>query len=205
MKTINELLRDADPLLHEPAVPMDQLVFRRRIVIAAASHTHAPAGMRSRRRSVVAVTVGAIAIAAPFIGSRVWSLFVSDLQAAVSFELRLAEDRPAPGLRQVKVSGSDRSVYLYKEVVVTNSDIAVARVIAVGPQQFSVGVEFNATGARKIRAATGNHIGRPVAILLDGQVVMAPVLRTSLGASAVITGQLTRTQAERIVKGISVQ
>jgi preprotein translocase subunit SecD len=67
-----------------------------------------------------------------------------------------------------------------------------------------VGVEFNASGAEKMRAATGNHIGKPVAILLDSQVVVAPVLRAAIGASAVITGNF-RTQAEGIVNGIRIQ
>jgi len=34
---------------------------------------------------------------------------------------------------------------------------------------------------------------------------MAPVLRTLIGASARITGNFTRSQAERIVKGIEIQ
>jgi preprotein translocase subunit SecD len=145
-------------------------------------------------------------IAASFLGARVRSLFVSDAQAAVRFEVRLAEDRPVLGLREAKVSGSDRSVYLHDEVIVTNGDIAAARVVQGGdPSQYGVSVEFNASGAEKMRAATGNHIGKPVAILLDGQVVMAPVLRTPIGAAAVVTGNLTRTEAERIASGITVQ
>jgi preprotein translocase subunit SecD len=44
-----------------------------------------------------------------------------------------------------------------------------------------------------------------VAILIDGQVVMAPVVRASLGASATITGNFTRAQAERIVNGIGLR
>ena len=116
------------------------------------------------------------AIAASLFGSRVWSLFVSDLQAAVRFEVRLAEDKPAPGLHEAKLSGSGRFVYLHPEIIVTNSDIAAARAVPDGgPEQYSIDVEFNASGAEKMRAATGNHIGKPVAILLDGQVVMAPV------------------------------
>jgi preprotein translocase subunit SecD len=118
--------------------------------------------------------------------------------------VRLAEDKPAPGLREVKVAGSDRPIYLHDEVVVSNSDIAAARLIQSGPTQYSVGIEFNASGAEKVRAATGGHIGKPMAILLDGQVVMAPVVRASLGASAVITGNFTRPQAERIVEGIGI-
>ena len=205
MKTIRELLQDADPLQHEPTWPSGERDFRRQAVIAAASAARAPGGMGSRSRIAAFATVASIAVAAPFLGSRGWSLFVSDLRAAVRFEVRLAEDKPAPGLREVKVSGTDRSVYLHDEVVVSNSDIAAARLVQSGPTPYSVGIEFNASGAEKMRVATGSHIGRPVAILLDGQVVMAPTVKASLGASAVITGNFTRTQAERIVKGVGIQ
>lgn len=204
MKTIRELLHDADPLQHEPKCPSSQRDFRRQAVITAASAAPALGGMRSRSRIAAFAAVASIAVAAPFLGSRGWSLFVGDLRAAVRFEVRLAEDKPAPGLREVKVSDSDRSVYLHDEVVVSNSDIAVARLVQGSPAQYSVGVEFNASGAEKMRAATGGHIGKPLAILLDGQVVMAPVVRASLGASAVITGNFTKSQAERIVEGIGI-
>jgi len=206
MKNIRELLRDADPLRYEPTWPSGQHIFRRQAVLAAASGARAPAGVGARMRIGIFATVALIVIAASFLGPRVWSLLVSDLQAAVRFEVRLAEDRPAAGLREAKVSGSNRSVYLHDEVIVTNSDIAGARIVQGGdPSQYGVSVEFNASGAEKMRAATGNHIGKPVAILLDGQVVMAPVLRTPIGASAVVTGNLTRTEAERIANGITIQ
>jgi hypothetical protein len=204
MKTIRELLQDADPLQHEPTCPPDRRDFRRQAVIAAAAAARAPSGMGSRSRIAAFAAVASIAVAASFLGSRGWSLFVSDLRAAVRFEVRLAEDKPAPGLREVKVSGSDRSVYLHDEIVVSNSDIAAARLVQESPTRYSVGIEFNASGVEKMRIATGGHIGKPVAILLDGQVVMAPVVRASMGASAVITGNFTRTQAERIVKGIGI-
>ena len=56
-----------------------------------------------------------------------------------------------------------------------------------------------------MRAATANHIGKHVAILLDGQVVMAPVIRSPIGAAAEITGNYTKSQAERIVRGIGIK
>jgi len=206
MKNIRELLRDADPLRHEPTWPSGQRDFRRQAVLAAASGVCAPAGTRSRSRIAVFATAVLMVIAAAFLGALVWSMFISDLQAAIRFEVRLAEDRPASGLREAKVSGSHRSVYLHDEVIVTNSDIAAARVIqGGGPSQYGVSIEFNAAGAEKMRAATGNHIGKPVAILLDGQVIVAPVVRTSIGASAEITGNFTRTRAERIVRGIEIK
>jgi hypothetical protein len=204
MKTIRELLQEADPVQHEPTWPSGQRDFRRQAVLAAVSAERAPGRMGSRSRIAAFAAVTSIAIAAPFLGSHGWSLFVSDLRAAVRFEVRLAEDKAAPGLREVKVSGSDRSIYLHDDVVVSNSDIAAARLVQGSPAQYSVGIEFNASGAEKMRAATEGHIGRPMAILLDGQVVMAPVVRASLGAAAVITGKFTRTEAERIVEGIGI-
>jgi len=207
MKDVRELLRDADPLRYEPTWPSELHESRRRMVLAAASGAQAPAEGGSRPRMAVLAAVALTVIAGSLLGSRVWSVFVGDLQAAaIRFEIRLAEDGPAPGLREAKVSGSDRSVYLHDEVVVANRDIAAARVVpGQGPSEYYVSIEFNASGAGKMRAATGNHIGKLVAILLDGRVVMAPVLRTPIGGSARISGNFTRAQAERIVKGIEVQ
>jgi len=135
-----------------------------------------------------------------------WSPFVGELQAAVRFEIRLAEDTSMPGLRQEKSSRSDRSIYLHDEAVVRNNDIAAARVVqGNGPSQYWVSVDFTPQGAAKMRSATTNHIGRPIAILLDGHVAAAPVLRTPIAESAVISGDFTRAEAERIVKGIKVK
>jgi hypothetical protein len=206
MKNIRELLLDADPLRHEPTGAAGQRDFRRQAVLAAASGVRANAGPETRSRIVVLATVALMVLAASLLGPRVRPLFVSDVQAAVRFEVRLAEYRPAPGLREAKVSDSGRSVYLHDEIIVTNSDIESTRVIqGSDPSQYAVGVEFNAAGAEKMRAATGNHIGKLVAILLDGEVVMAPVIRTAIGPSAVITGKFTRPQAEKIVNGIKIQ
>jgi preprotein translocase subunit SecD len=106
-------------------------------------------------------------------------------------------------LREAKIPDSGRSIYLHGDVLATNGDIAGAEVVAGGnPSRFAVSVEFTGAAAGKMRAATEGHVGRPVAILLDGVVAMAPVLRAPIGAKAVITGDLTRAEAERIVNGI---
>jgi hypothetical protein len=200
MKNVGELLRDADPLQHEPAVSSRQRDLQRQAVLAAASSTHVDPRARSR---VIFLVAAAAAIVAFFAGARMWTSFSPSVQAAVRFEVRLAEDKPAPGLREAKVDGSGRSIYLHQEVVVSNGDIAEARIVPIGASHYNVSVTLNKTGADKIHAATSGHIGRLVAILLDGQVVMAPVIRSPIEGSAVITGNLTKAQAERIVNGIT--
>ena len=203
MKTIRDLLQTGDPLRHEPTSPLSQRDFRRQAVLAAVAGAREP--VEARSRITVFATATLMVIAASFLGALAWSLFIRDLQAAVRFEVRLAEDRPAPGLREAKISGSDRTVYLHEEVIVTNSDIAAARVVrGDGPSQYGGNVEFNAAGAEKMKSATRNHIGKPVAILIDGQVIVAPLVRSIIGGSAVVNGNYTKAQAERIVKGVGM-
>jgi preprotein translocase subunit SecD len=94
---------------------------------------------------------------------------------------------------------------LHPELIVTNDDIAQSWVTEDGPDRFGVSVQFLQAGAQRMRQATTAHLGRPVAILIDGEVVAAPVVRSAIGDSAVISGDFTRTEAERIANGIGVR
>ena len=158
----------------------------------------------SDRRPFVLVTVAALfagVLAATSLGAR-----GATVDAAVRFEVRLAEAQAAPGLHEARVSGSDRTVYLHDEVVVTNDDVEQCSLVADPDRpRFNVGVRFNAAGAEKMRKATEAHIGKPMAVLIDGEVVMAPVVRSAITSSAVISGNYSRAEAERIVNGIGVR
>jgi SecD-like export protein len=207
MKTISELLRDADPLRHEPhrlEGERDRLL---RAVVAAASDVAAPSPAWFRAPIVLLAIVTLAVLAIVAVGSQIWPQGGATLQAAaVRFEVRLAEDHQTAALREARVSDSDRVVYLHEEVIVTNGDIAESRVVnGNDSSHFGVGVEFNEAGAQKMRQATASHVGRPMAILIDGVVVMAPVLRARISTSAVISGDLTQAEAERIVNGISIR
>lgn len=201
MKNIRELLQDADPLRHESELSQEQRDFQRKAVLGVAPSAGGREDATSTSRATLLAVFAAIVIVGLFLGERMWSPVIRDVHAAVRFEVRLAEDRPAPGLREAKVSGTDRWIYLHNEVVVTNGDISAARSVRVGGE-YKIMVEFNASGAEKMRVATAKHIGKPVAILLDGQVIVALVLRSPIDTSAEITGNFTKADAERIVKGI---
>lgn len=193
MKTMSELLREADPLGYERRSPRERHISRERVL---AQPPVAAVNAMPRRRFVIA-TATCLALAG--IAAGYWSRLAVDVVAAVRFEVRLAEDSPAPGLREVVVSAG-RRIYLGEEAVVTNSDIASARLVE--GRTFSVAITFTAEGAAKISRARGGHVGKPLAILIDGKVVMAPVVRAAITTSAVISGDFTRAEAERIVSGI---
>ena len=156
----------------------------------------------------IALLVAVVLLIAAFvvIGAQIWSGKSSTLQAAIRFEVRLAEDQPAPGLQEVQVAGSDRVVYLYDVAIVTNDDIASVRLVeGDAPSRFGIRVEFDAAGATRMRQTTTTHVGKPVAILIDGEVVTAPVVRTVISSSAMISGDYTRAEAARIVEGIEIR
>ncbi len=202
MKRLNELLQEADPLQQEGMCPKDKRDFVRQRVLAGASDARETAGGRSRLRVVVYALAGVAVFVASLLALQLWSPLVSHLQAAVRFEIRLAGNTPAPGLRLMKVSGSERSIYLYPDPIVTNGDVASSRVTEGDSSHYGVEVVFTTSGADKMRGASAKHIGKPVAIVIDGQVVAVPTLRSPISGSAVVSGNFSRAEAERIANGI---
>jgi hypothetical protein len=204
MNDIRNLLREADPLAEEsepaPAVRGGQ----REMILKAAAEKSFTQKQSWLRMPVVVVAV-LIAIVVVPIAFRLWSPFVSNVQAAVRFEVRLAERAPSPGLKEADCADGSK-IYLYDEIVVDNSDIAHAE---VKPQHngpyFQVWVALTPAGAQRMHNTTMRNIGKPMAILIDGEVIMAPVIRDALSDYAVIDGRLTEKEAERIVAGILIR
>ena len=126
------------------------------------------------------------------------------LQAALRFECRLAEAHAAAGLREARVAGSEQLVYLHQDIIVRNGDISRSRVVqGDGPSLFNVAVEFSQAGAEKMRQATASHRGGLLAILVNGDVVAAPILTEPISTSVVISGNYSRAEAERLANGLA--
>jgi preprotein translocase subunit SecD len=122
-------------------------------------------------------------------------------QRQARFEVRSAENAPGPGLTEATVSDSGQRVYLHDAAVVTGQDVTAATVVASGTV-FNVAIRFTPQGAEKMAAATQSHLGRPLAIMLDGNIIAAPTVRAPIRDAAVITGRHTREEAERISAAI---
>jgi hypothetical protein len=203
MTKLRDMLAAADPLRHERQPAQARRDHLRSTVVTAASHEYPPRRARYPMVVPVLVTFAAIVIGMVIIAS-MWSHSGSLAQAAVRFEVHLAEDQPGPGLRAARVGSSNRTVYLHPETVVTNGDIARSRVIPGGaPSQFGIDVQLNNAGAEKMRQATMSHLGKPVAILIDGNVVIAPTVKSAIDAEAVISGDYTQADAQRIAAGMT--
>ena len=83
--------------------------------------------------------------------------------------------------------------YVLEQVpVVTGEELVDAQPAFDQNGRPAVNFRFNTTGARKFGDYTAENIGNPFAIVLDGEVISAPVIQSHIpGGSGTITGNFT--------------
>ena len=117
-------------------------------------------------------------------------------------EFKIGESKPSAGLTKQTLRGSERSIYLPDQAVLTNTHIASAKV-KDSPHGHQIEVVFTEQGRQIFAKLTRENIEKRVAIIVDGEVISAPTIKTAItGGRAVITGSFTRAEANRIAEGI---
>src|ERR1051326_7740924 len=99
MKTVSDLLRDADPVGDRRRWSAGERAATRQTVLQRSASVE-----RTSPRPIAAAWFIALAVVAATIGVSQWSRTSVAVLAAVRFEVRLAEDTPGLGLREVTVS-----------------------------------------------------------------------------------------------------
>jgi len=102
------------------------------------------------------------------------------------------------GPEQTRNGKSFRQPYLLKKrTLLSGTEVADARVsIDSRFNEYAVTLKFNSKGARKFDKLTAAHVGERFAIILEGVVNSAPVIRERIaGGSAQITGSFTPPEA----------
>ena len=103
-------------------------------------------------------------------------------------------DAPAGPGNQVLPSLNDENVYytLVSAPVVTGEELVDAQPSFDQNNRPAVSFRFNPTGARAFGDFTRDNIGSPFAIVLDGEVISAPVIQSHIpGGSGIITGSFS--------------
>lgn len=129
---------------------------------------------------------------------------IAQANAASRMEIRLAESGFTPGLREAVVSGSNERIYLYPTTLATWSDVTLARVVNDG-NSYGVAVTFNSAAAGRMASATAAHLGKPIAIILDGRIIAAPIVRAPVSGSAMLTGITAAVARELIDANLACQ
>ncbi len=111
----------------------------------------------------------------------------------------LERGRAPPGSVLLRsASGDGRSYVVEKRVMVSGEMLDSASAGIDQNNRPSVNFALNSAGARKFGKVTGNNIGRPFAIILDGEVVSAPVIQSQIFGSGQITGNFTVSETNEL-------
>ena len=125
--------------------------------------------------------------------------------AKLSFHL-MNNSNPFPEARIPAKSGEklmqddDGRYYLIKtRSIITGDMLKSASMGRDDLNQPAVNFDFNMMGGRKFAEVTTNNIGKHFAIVLDGKVISAPVIRTAItGGSGQISGGFNATEANQL-------
>jgi protein-export membrane protein SecD len=107
---------------------------------------------------------------------------------------------PGSGLYPSQDSEGPSQYLLQKRVIVSGEDLVDAQPgFDQRTQEPIVSFRFNSSGAQRFGKVTQENVGRPFAIVLDGQVISAPVIRDAiLGGTGQISGNFTVEQANTL-------
>src|SRR5690242_5685410 len=176
MKRLTDILRDADPLRADAPPTAEARERMRRAVMSA------PRVRQRRTMPVRTLLTAAVLLVAAVTATKFgWSGASVDV-AAVQFEARLAETG---------------------ETIVANRDVQTAVAVpGTKPMTYGVELTFTPEGAEKMRRATQAHIGEHLELVVDGRVVLAPLIRAAISTSATLSGDYTAEQVRRIIEGL---
>lgn len=94
---------------------------------------------------------------------------------------------------------SGREVAVEEQALLTGDAVADARVDFDQNNQVEVALKLTAAGAQDFARITAENVGRQLAIVLDGVVYSAPVIRSAItGGQASITGGFTTEEARQL-------
>ncbi|HAV07570.1 MAG TPA: protein translocase subunit SecD [Rhodobacteraceae bacterium] len=110
-------------------------------------------------------------------------------------------DMPAGAGNELLPSiNEEGSFYILEQApVVTGEDLVDAQPSFDQNGRTAVSFRFNPTGARRFGDYTANNIGNPFAIVLDDEVISAPVIQAHIaGGSGIITGNFTLEESTNL-------
>jgi protein-export membrane protein SecD len=120
--------------------------------------------------------------------------------AKLDFQLVADPGDPPNEVETLPMQKGGGTITVQKRIMVDGADLVDAQQ-SFDPQtgEPDVTFRFNLRGAQKFAQVTSENVGRPFAIVLDGKVISAPVIRTPItGGSGQITGNFTLDEASNL-------
>ncbi|HUQ87075.1 MAG TPA: hypothetical protein VM096_05920 [Vicinamibacterales bacterium] len=129
------------------------------------------------------------------------TLLAGILNGQTPVEIRAASSSAVPGWAQM-ASPAGEALWVAPATGLTSADIARAEARTLTNGGPGVAIVLTDDGAKKMSELSKAQADKPIALLLDGKVIWAPIVRGSIGKEAVLTGGpggLTSAQIDRLL------
>jgi preprotein translocase subunit SecD len=116
-------------------------------------------------------------------------------------EIRAAASTAVAGWQQMATPGGN-PLWVAPNISLTSADIARAEARTLTDGGPAVAIVLTDNGAAKMAQLSASQTNKPIALLLDGKVIWAPVVRGAIEKEAVLTGGpggLTQAQIQRLL------
>lgn len=130
----------------------------------------------------------------------------SDKSAVPLIEFRKAWYEKEEGRVASNFKQNDRELYLEPKAQITAADV---KSVKLEPDQFSdrnnIRLELTEEGAKKMRTITKEHLRKPLAILVRGEVLIAPEIREQISGQIMISGLKSEPETQKFIAEIQKQ
>jgi preprotein translocase subunit SecD len=120
----------------------------------------------------------------------------------ITVEFRIAQRIQSDSLTQMiyGLESVPDTFYVYPPSALTENEITSAEVTSMHDRP-AIAVLFSERGADLMATMTRENVGKHLAIIVDGTLVSAPVIRAGIsGGRAIINGDFTRQEARTLAE-----
>ncbi len=144
---------------------------------------------------------------------KVFSLFIGSLFCAglafaadqtPKFEVSGVTAKPSKDSVPMKTKAGDETLNVLKTPLLGLSDFKNAKV-STDANGAQLSVELNPTGAKKIHDYTASHIDQRVGIVVDGELVSAPIIKQMISGKNFVISAISDERAHELAKAINSQ
>ena len=111
---------------------------------------------------------------------------------APTLEFRLADDAKTPGWQKMELPGSDKPIFVSVDAPLNGALIEKVSFYKDVNGNPSVGFTLTDDGAKDMEATTSRNLNKKLAIVLNGKVVSAPTIRSTITKEVQITGRFDK-------------
>jgi preprotein translocase subunit SecD len=129
------------------------------------------------------------------------TLLAGILNGQAPVQIRAAASSAVAGWQQMTSPGGD-PLWVAPDSRLIGTDIARAEARSLANGDAAVAIVLTDEGAKKMAALSKEQTNKPIALLLDGKVIWAPIVRSAIGKEAILSGGpggLTKAQIDRLI------